>query len=87
VLYLPTPSSGTLDPGKVNVRVVTPSGATTLSKVAGASACDASGGWYYDDATNPTKVNLCPASCDSAQAATTEGVEIQVLFGCTTIVK
>jgi hypothetical protein len=86
-LDLPTPSSGTLDPGKVNVRVVTPSAATTLSKVAGASACDAGGGWYYDSDTNPTKVHLCPASCDSAQAATTEGVEIQVLFGCTTIVK
>jgi hypothetical protein len=86
-LALPTPSSGTLDPGKVNVRVVTPSGATTLSKVACASACDAGGGWYYDDDATPTKVFLCPASCDSAQAATTEGVEIQVLFGCTTILK
>lgn len=86
-LDLPTPSSGTLDPKKVNVRIIASSGTTTLVKVANAGACDATGGWYYDDDVSPSKVHLCPASCDAAQAATQTGVEIQVLFGCTTIVK
>jgi hypothetical protein len=88
-LALPTPSQGTLDPSKVNVRVVTPTGTTTLFKVAGAAACDASGGWYYDDEVNPTKVLLCPSSCQAAQdAGSASGeVQIEVLFGCATIVK
>lgn len=88
-LALPTPSQGTLDPAKVNVRVVTPSGVVTLFKVAGAAACDQNGGWYYDDDQNPTQVLLCPASCDQAQQAGAGGgqVDIQVLFGCETIVK
>jgi hypothetical protein len=88
-LALPIPSQGTLDPSKVNVRVVTPTGTTTLFKVAGAAACDASGGWYYDDEVNPTKVLLCPSSCQAAQdAGSASGqVQIEVLFGCATIVK
>jgi hypothetical protein len=89
VLALPTPATGTLDPSKVNVRIVTPSGVTSLFKVAGANACDASGGWYYDDEVNPTQVLLCPASCQAAEdAGSASGeVQIQVLFGCATIVK
>ena len=88
-LALPTPSTGTLDPGKVNVSIVTPTGTTTLYKVSGAAACDLNGGWYYDDEQAPTKVLLCPASCDAAAQAGANGdpVQIDVLFGCTTIVK
>jgi hypothetical protein len=88
-LGLPTPSKGTLDPGKVNVEFSTQNGTTTLVKVASAAACDASGGWYYDDEQAPTKVLLCPTSCDAAEQAgkTAGGVQVQILFGCTTIVK
>jgi len=88
-LALPTPTSGTLDPGKVNVAVTGGGSTTTLVKVSDASACDQSGGWYYDDATNPTKVILCPASCDAAEKAGvgTGSIQIVVQFGCTTIVK
>ncbi|MCA9599000.1 MAG: hypothetical protein KC776_37075 [Myxococcales bacterium] len=88
-LALPTPSSGTLDPKKVNVGIVGGATTTTLFKVTGASACDQNGGWYYDDEQNPTKVVLCPSSCDFAEQAgvKTGNVEIAVQFGCTTIVK
>lgn len=88
-LALPTPSQGTLDPGKVNVRITDSSGTTDLFKVGSASACDQSGGWYYDDPVEPTKVILCPSSCQAAEKAgvTTGNVKIEVLFGCVTIVK
>lgn len=89
-LELPEPSLGTLDPGKVNVAIVGGGGASaTIFKVPGASACDASGGWYYDNDAAPTKIFLCPASCAEAEQAgvATGDVEIAVQFGCTTIVK
>jgi hypothetical protein len=87
-LALPTPSQGTLDPKKVNVQVVAASGVTTLHKVSNAAACDQSGGWYYDDEASPTQVLLCPVSCDAAgQAGASGQVDIEVFFGCETIVK
>ncbi|MFO0569952.1 MAG: hypothetical protein U0263_30175 [Polyangiaceae bacterium] len=88
-LPLPTPKTGTLDPAKVNVAVVDGSTTTPLYKVAGAASCDQNGGWYYDDAQNPTHVLLCPASCSAAQAAgaATGKVQIVVQFGCTSLVK
>jgi hypothetical protein len=87
-LGLPTPSQGTLDPKLVNVSVVTSSGVSTLSKVASAVDCGQQGGWYYDDDQNPTELSLCPASCDQAQQAGATGdVDIQVLFGCETIIQ
>lgn len=88
-LALPTPSQGTLDPGKVNVRITDATGTTDLYKVASSSACDQSGGWYYDDPVTPTKVILCPSSCQAAEKAgvATGNVKIEVLFGCVTIVK
>jgi hypothetical protein len=88
-LALPNPSSGTLDPSKVNVGIVGGGVTTTLFKVSGAGACDQSGGWYYDNDQNPTKVLLCPSSCTFAEQSgvTTGNVEIAVQFGCTTIVK
>jgi hypothetical protein len=87
-LTIPPPSDGTIDPTKVNVRIQSPSGTTTLGKVAGAASCGASGGWYYDDDQNPTQVLLCPASCDEAdQQVSAQGGSIAIVFGCRTIVK
>lgn len=88
-LALPTPKTGTLDPTKVNVAVVDASQTTPLVKVSSAAACDQNGGWYYDDPQQPTKVMLCPASCSQAEQAglATGNVHIDVLFGCTSIVK
>jgi hypothetical protein len=37
-----------------------------LTAVAGESACDPKeGGWYFDDDTKPTEIEICPASCDA----------------------
>lgn len=85
-LALPTPTTGTLDPSKVNVRIPVDK---TIPKVSGAAACGTSEAWYYDSETTPTKVILCPAACDAANAAV--GVDksgkIEILFGCKTVIK
>jgi hypothetical protein len=86
---IPTPSSGTIDFTKVNVRIVSTDGEVILAKVGGASDCGADGGWYYDDPVTPTRVILCPTSCDEARASVGPGKDgrIEVLFGCETILK
>jgi hypothetical protein len=86
-LAIPKPSMGTLDPAKVNVAIQSGGNQVYLPGVTDAAACGMGAGWYYDDPVNPTKVTLCPASCDTAQASVGPGKpgHIEVLFGCTTI--
>lgn len=85
-LELPPPPGGSvLDPRLVNV-VVTGASRSVIGKVAGAAACRATGGWYYDDDARPTRVNLCPASCDRANEEVRAGsARIEVQFGCITV--
>jgi hypothetical protein len=75
----------------VNVKFTKADGTASVFPQAkgGASACDAGGGWYYDvdpAAGTPTKITLCPASCDAVKAAGS-GSKVDVLLGCQTIVK
>jgi hypothetical protein len=88
-LPIPAPATGTLDPTRLNVDIVSGNDTVTLGKVTGASACQSTGGWYYDDDANPNDVILCPASCDLAQMLLTGSgsAAIDVLFGCKTVVK
>lgn len=86
---IPVPSSGdSIDFTKVNVRIKSSNVEVVLPKVNGASSCGAAGGWYYDDPAAPTKVILCPASCEAARAEVGPGKDgrIEVLFGCETVV-
>jgi hypothetical protein len=89
---VPTPQSGTPDYGRVNVKFTKGDGTASVFPQAkgGASACDASGGWYYDvdpsTGGTPTKITLCPASCDAVKASGS-GSKVDVLLGCQTIVK
>ncbi len=87
---LPPPPDGmSLDARLVNVSVrSTASGSSTaLPYVGSAAACDATrGGWYYDSFGAPTRIFLCPASCDFARAETAGGGGLDVLFGCESIV-
>jgi len=71
----PPPSGQVLEVGKVNVRF----NGATLSY---SSDCASGQGWRYDDAARPTKIEMCPGSCDQVKAATTGSVEL--LFGCAT---
>ncbi len=85
-LAIPTPEAGTLDPAKINVQLDSQGSQQLLYKVSGASACGTNGGWYYDNDTSPTKVILCPASCDQAQqqVQSTGNASLNVVFGCKT---
>jgi hypothetical protein len=39
------------------------------------------GGWYYDDAANPTRVVACAPSCRVMQSD--HHAKVEVAFGCT----
>ena len=73
----------------MNVQLDSQGNTQLLYKVKDASACGTSGGWYYDNDTSPTKVILCPVSCDQAQqqVQSTGNATLSVVFGCTTIIK
>ena len=78
---IPAPPAGqVLDPARINVAVTSDTGRAVLGNVRGAGACTTAGGWYYDNDARPTRVLLCPSSCERAQ-----GAGIQVEFGCQTI--
>ena len=40
------------------------------------------GGWYYDDFANPTRIILCPSSCSAISGDS--GGRVDVELGCTT---
>ncbi|MBN1611658.1 MAG: VWA domain-containing protein [Polyangiaceae bacterium] len=82
---LPEPPKGsTLDPMLVNVNIV--DAATTVTTpatyVPSADDCSRASGpaWYYDDPVAPTKMYVCPATCELLAAMPTASV--QVLLGC-----
>jgi hypothetical protein len=78
---LPSPPSGmSLDFRSVNV-LYTPS-TTPATQLLYDSACSTGVGWRYDDAQKPSRVELCPASCDEVRAD--HGGRIDVVFGCAT---
>ncbi|MCC6213839.1 MAG: VWA domain-containing protein [Polyangiaceae bacterium] len=67
---------------EVNV-IVTPSGGipSTLEQSASCASAD---GWRYDDPTTPTRIELCPAACDSLEADYRASITIEL--GCPTVV-
>jgi hypothetical protein len=81
------PSGMVLDPSRVNVEITTMGAATRPGKVASMAACGASGGWYYDNERAPTRITLCPTTCETAQQAVRAGnsTAVRVVFGCQTI--
>jgi hypothetical protein len=88
-LALPTAEAGAVDPALVNVRVtdgVKPP--VNVPRVTGEPACAGLDGWYYDAPTAPTKVILCPRSCEGAQShGGTKLPKVEVLLGCAAIVR
>jgi hypothetical protein len=81
------PEGMTLNPARVNVVVRVGAMSDYLGRVADAAHCDAPrGGWYYDDASAPTQISLCPTSCTDAQERVMgpdTGLDVQ--FGCDSI--
>jgi hypothetical protein len=82
---IPKPTQGMPDYGKVNVQY-TPGGGgapQVFDHYADKAHCPASGdGWYYDDNSNPTLINLCDATCNKVGGDATG--KIDILLGCKT---
>lgn len=72
-----------VDPTRINVNYA-PGGGTALliGQTSSASACD-TGGWYYDNATAPTRIFLCPNTCSVVQAD--PNASLQIVLGCETV--
>ena len=88
-LPIPPASDGILDIESVTLEFKPGPNDPTISirKVADASKCVATtGGYYYDDPNDPSRVVLCPASCSQVRAGTVEA-KVELLFGCIQIPK
>ncbi len=84
VLPVPPPGEGVLDYDSVEILFTpgTNDPQQTIRRVPDKATCGAtSGGYYYDDPENPTRVILCPASCTAVQGATA-AAEVDLHFGC-----
>jgi hypothetical protein len=86
---IPMRPGETLDYALVNIQVrVGVSGMLMpIAKVNDAAACGAQGGWFYDQPVPPgnpppTKITLCPATCDPL--VQTAGSHLDMLVGCKT---
>ena len=80
---IPAPPEGeTFDPTKVNLQVTEQSGTKTkFGYLDSADQCaTATGGWYYNDVSNPTDVLVCPDTCQILTGLT--GARVDILFGC-----
>jgi hypothetical protein len=82
---IPEPTMGQIDPNLVNVQLTPPGEAAQIvPQVPSAADCGPSGGWYYDNPQTPTKIILCPATCDFAKSSE---ADIEIVFGCATVVR
>ena len=77
------PEGQTLDKDHINV-AFTPSGGTAKPLVY-SKDCSAENGWRYDNAAAPTQIQLCPATCGSAQSD--PNGKLSVAVGCKTNVQ
>lgn len=75
----PAPAGKTFDRDKVNVTLT--SGAGVISELGYDPSC-AGAGWKYDDPNAPTKILLCPTTCEPVKADPAS--QVDVAFGCGT---
>lgn len=73
------PAGKTFDRNKVNVTLTTGSGVATEL---GYDPSCAGAGWKYDDPNTPSKILLCPATCEPIKSDPASKVD--VAFGCET---
>jgi hypothetical protein len=84
---IPEANGGSFD--KLNVEVTQQGTKSVIPKVASDAACGTGAGWYYNSdvdgaSGDPTKVVLCPTSCDGLG----DGVDttVDILLGCNTVI-
>jgi hypothetical protein len=81
---IPAPTETDFDPTKVNVTYY-PGGVgegQPIPQVANEQSCGAGPGWYFDNPQTPTRIILCPSSCQLVESDLEPKVSIQ--FGCPT---
>jgi len=79
----PAPPGATLDHGQVNLSYATSQcNYQPLYYVDTATHCGPTGGWYYDDPALPSRVKLCPSSCDIVSQP---NVSMRFSVGCRTL--
>jgi hypothetical protein len=82
---IPAPPKGeTLDPNLVNLTFTPPTGGDPVLFSMSAD-CTSEESWRYDNPDAPTRIELCPSTCDSVKAQ--YGGRIDVAFGCKTFLK
>ena len=54
-----------------------------IPRVSSSANCGTKGGWYYDDPLQPTRIELCPTTCEAIGLAVSASVD--VIFGCQTV--
>jgi hypothetical protein len=81
---LPTQvAGGAVDSGHVNVEETLGTSPTAI--LPQDAACTGGAGWYYDNPTQPTHIELCAASCTALRTAAS--AKVQILLGCQTETK
>jgi hypothetical protein len=82
---IPAAATGAaIDTAKVNVRVAAAGSAPSLVSqtfMSDPANCGANGGWYYDNPSSPTRIQLCDATCKTLQSG-----KVQIEYGCDTVV-
>ncbi len=81
----PPPNGEMFDRDRVNVEFEGGSGTTlTIGRVDDVNACaGVDNGWYYDDPISPTRISVCPQTCDTIQSF--DAGKVAIKFGCETI--
>ncbi len=83
---IPVPPDGMdFNPDQVNVEFDDGAGGVLeIGRVDDAAACaGVADGWYYDDPVNPTRIIVCPQTCDQIQGFA--GASVSIKFGCATV--
>jgi len=78
---MPTPEAGVVNPELIEVEYTPSTGtAEQIPRITPPQDCGTEAGWHYDDETNPTRIILCPATCDAVQGD--EDGQVDILVGC-----
>lgn len=84
VLPTPTSSKGVLDPSSVEIDFTPGQNdpPQRFKQVTSAAQCGATtGGFFYDDPKKPSRIILCPASCEAVKKGTSDA-KVDVFLGC-----
>lgn len=79
------PDVEAIDYDLVNVQFTPGGQASQALPYVGDEAGCAGGGWYYDNPSAPTTIVMCDATCNALQSF--ESAELEIVYGCETIVK